>query len=293
MSARAAGAAAWSLPLAFGGERFALRAADPRWQAVLAARYGPFAVPFAPARCRGEAAPGSAAPPVAVELVTTAEAPRDWPALERLLAEPAPVACRGSEVRLAAPSYDVRVDLGRRRARVAGPLHRAPLDQLFRVALPLLLAADGLVLHGALLVAGGRGWLCCGPSGCGKSTLASVLPAQARCDELAAVRRQAGRWAAWSLPYWHGRPAVVELAGIRLLRHGERHQLRPLTPAEALRALCHEVQWPAVAAATDLALASLAALVAAVPVAELAFRPSADVWDVLAADPAPPGEAGS
>ena len=145
--------------------------------------------------------------------------------------------------------------------------------------------ADGLLLHAALLVDDERAFLCAGPSGCGKSTLAELLPGAALCDELAVARRDAkGRWMAWSLPFWHGRPGSGRLAAIHLLEHGRRSARRGLSPAEALRRIAPEVIWPAHdEAAAGRALDLLGALAAEVPVSALAFRPEREVWNLIAA----------
>jgi hypothetical protein len=256
------------LALSLAGQSFLLHGDDVRWRDVLAPRYAPF---------RGE---GDA--PFEVELVASAEPPRDWHEIEPLLEPPASTT-RGATIDVGTAAFHIALDAGARRARVEAPLHRAAVDVLLRHALPLLLAPDGLVLHGALLADGGAAWICCGPSGCGKSTLAGLLAERAYCDELCGVRRETGAWKAWSLPYWHGRPAAVALRGLYLLRHGAQHRRLRLRPAEALRRLLREVRWPLLGEAAGAALANLAALVREVPVWELAFLPQADVWDTIAA----------
>ena len=256
------------LGLSLAGHGFLLRADDRRWLDVLAPRYAPFAATAAGPVCE-------------VELRATGEPPPDWQALAPLL-EPPTRTTTENALALVAAGYRVALDAGGRWGRAEGPLHRAPVDQLLRHALPLRLAADGLLLHGALLADERGAFVCCGPSGCGKSTLARLLPARAHCDELAAVRRHEDGWGGWSLPYWHGRPAALPLRGLHLLRHGADHARVRLRPEDALRRLAREVLWPAFPAAAERAFAALATLVAELPVWELSFRPQPDVWEVLA-----------
>jgi hypothetical protein len=259
-----------SLRLALAGEEIVL-AGEPAWQDVLLPRYAAFVA------ASGEVAAAS----VRVSLHASAPAPADWPALEQLLAVPPQTSLRDGRLRWRSPALRLELDVDARRGHLEGPLHRLPIDLLVRLALPLLLAPDGLVLHGALVADAQGAWICGGPSGCGKSTLAALLGARSYCDELAAVRRDGDGWCGWSLPFWHGRPTRRPLAGIHLLRHGERHERRRLSHEEALRRLLREVVWPVLPEEAVGPLAALAELVRVVPVWELAFRPDAGVWDVL------------
>jgi len=72
----------------------------------------------------------------------------------------------GFEIR--STHFSVRTDLDRREADVFGPMELGPLQVLLRTLLPALVT-DGIVMHGAGLADGDRGWVCTGPSGCGES----------------------------------------------------------------------------------------------------------------------------
>jgi len=156
------------------------------------------------------------------------------------------------------------------------------VDGVLRARLPEF-AAPALVAHGALLTDGTLGFLCCGPSGAGKSTLAALLPKRTLCDELALVRASGDGFEAISLPYWTARPGRVSLAGVFLLEHAPEHRRWPLAPGEAARAIRSNICWPTHRPAALLsAFATLADLVAAVPVWRLGFARDPGVWRTIA-----------
>jgi hypothetical protein len=156
------------------------------------------------------------------------------------------------------------------------------VDGVLRTRLPEL-AAPALVAHGALLTDGAGGFLCCGSSGAGKSALAALLPDRALCDELALVRAGGTAFEGISLPYWVARPGCVPMAGVFLLEHASEHRRQRLAPSEALRALRPHVCWPTSRpAALRGAFATLADLVAAVPVWRLEFALDPGVWRTIA-----------
>jgi len=250
------------------GLAIAFASDDPRWPAVLAPRYGAFR--------------SARTPDVTIGLETRGGelAPGD---LARLAGETVAVERRGATLAIETPTISARLDLDHGRGSLAAPLHRHGVDLVLRALVAARIDA-GLLVHGALVAEAGRAWICAGPSGAGKSTLAELAGEHAFCDELALVRRSAAGWHAESLPFWHGRPFSGSLAGVRLLIHGERHRLRPLGAAEAARRLAPEIVWPASgdpARPECAALECFAQLLEEVEIAELAFRPRADVWPHL------------
>lgn len=241
---------------------------DPRWEAVLAPRYGAFRTGRAPA--------------IEVALTTRGEV-RDDATRAALRAETPEVAAGSGALVLRSASIEARLDgAGAARATLVAPLDRHGVDALVRLLLATR-SPDSLLMHGALLVEAGEAFLASGPSGAGKSTLAQLCGERARCDELALLRRSAaGRWNAAALPFWHGRPGGGRLRGVRLLRHAPAHVLSPLPAAEAARRLSAEVIWPTFSPAlVGRSLELLDRLLAEVEVAELGFAPAAGVWPVL------------
>ena len=238
------------------------------WASALATRYGAFAIDEV------------ASPDFELRLVARSEAP-SIEALASLHAEPVEVAAQGDRWAFTAPSFCGSLDFGRRRAEVSGPLHRHAVD----FALRLLLASEvagGMLVHGALLGSSDGAWLCAGPSGAGKTTLGRLFPEAALCDELTFLRREdGGSWSAFATPFWRGRPVSAPLRAVRWIRHGSCDRLTRLTSSETLRRLAPEVRWPLGGEAQAATLGRLLRLIAEIEVAELAFRPTTGVWNVL------------
>lgn len=260
--------------LRIGGLQWRLAVDDPGWREALAPRYGPFLTTL------------GREPEVEVRLRSTSR-PTDLDAFWRRVVEE-PIRCargRGGII-LASASIRVELNLERRRIEARGPLNRHVLDVAVRAALPFF-APDCLLLHAALLRDGGRSWLAAGPSGCGKSTLAALFPERRGCDELTLVQRLPDGWCAHALPFWHGRPGAAPLAAVHMLCQAPEDARRRLSAPEAMQRLGREVLWPDdSSAALAAAWQRLGDLVEAVPVYELSFRPTREIWDLLAAEEA-------
>ena len=268
------------IDLRIAGLAWRLRVDDDGWREALLPRYAPFVDA------------GGGAADVTVELRSTGRPGDPGEFWQRVCGEAFRCSRRGDVLGVESASTRVELDCRQRRIAARGPLSRHVLDVALRTALPFFVA-DGLLVHAALLCEGGDGWLASGPSGCGKTTLAALFPQRRGCDELVLLQRTAvaggagGSWLAHALPFWHGRPLVCALRGVHLLRHGSADGRRRLGAGEAMRRLSQQVIWPDRRTA-DLAAAwqRLADLVAAVPVHELSFRPTAAVWDLLVAEAA-------
>ncbi len=162
----------------------------------------------------------------------------------------------------------------------------------------------GLIVHGMAAELEGQGILCMGVSGTGKSTIARLLHeagASVLSDERPVLRRWPPPAAAAGAP---GQPVAFRVYGspwpssggfvrnawaplrrIYLLKHGDKDRLTPMAPRAAVTRLIQvaAILWqdPAL---LDPCLATLEALLGAVPCAELAFRPTASVVDLIRAD---------
>ncbi len=164
-----------------------------------------------------------------------------------------------------------------------------------------LCARGGLVLHGNAADVDGHGILCVGISGKGKSTLARLLDAAGATvltDERPVLRQTppTDPEAAPGAPFRvHGSPwpssagfarnASAPLRRIYFIEHGATDRLTPLAPPEAMRRLIHVATLPwQDPALVDPCLATLDALLRAVPCAVLAFRPTPAVVDLIRDD---------
>lgn len=240
---------------------------EPRLTAALRRRFGAFTTARAAA--------------FSVTCAVTRPAPAGLLAPTEARSEPHELHPTARGFRIRGATFDAEADLAARTMEVSGPPAAYPLDIALRYLLPLVFPA-GLVVHGAALAGPAAGFLCAGASGSGKSTLAGLLPDRALCDEQAVVVRGLGGWELRSLPFWRARPGRAPLTAVALLRHGARNSWSRLDPPEAVRRISAHVSWPvARPAAMPTALDTVSRLATEVAVAELAFRPAADVWDTL------------
>jgi len=169
---------------------------------------------------------------------------------------------------------------GGQSAEIAARQGTDVLDGVLRTLLPSIIAPD-LMVHGALLSDGERGFLCCGVSGSGKSTMAALFPEAALCDEM--VRLAVGpEIEVRSLPFWRARPGAVPLGAIFILEHGEQHRRIPLAESEAIQELRRHIYWPV--ECPELMLQTFEALSDVcrdTPVFRLSFLPEPSVWATM------------
>jgi hypothetical protein len=265
-------ASGWSAATRFelGGVPVSVACVEPRWSQWISERFAGFL---------SDRSPGWR-----VSFEVTGPTPDFLSSPTEIHNEAIAVEGRGDSFCLCSETMVAEVDLGRRRARVAGPLATYPLDALLRHLLPLIVE-DGLVVHAAMLAEGERGWACCGPSGSGKSTLAGLLPERAHCDELVAIRYVDDRWDIEALPFWQARPGRARLEAVYLLGHGSQHRRSHVTSRVAVRELVPQLMWPVMSSeAMERAFGLLTAVTATVPCWRLEFVPRADVLDVITAE---------
>ena len=150
-----------------------------------------------------------------------------------------------------------------------------------RALLPSIIAPD-LMVHGALLLDGKCGFLCCGVSGSGKSTIASLFPEAALSDELARIHEGSEGLEVRSLPFWVARPASVALSAVFMLEHGDENRRIRLGQTKAIKALRRHVYWPV----EDPQLLQESSEVMLdicrdIPVFRLAFLPERSIWNTM------------
>ena len=115
-----------------------------------------------------------------------------------------------------------------------------------------LLDFGGLQLHACCVELGGRAYLFSGPCGVGKSTMGGrwtcLFGASYINDDKPALRLLDGRWYAFGTP-WSGKtdlnaPVSAPVGGIAFMARGERDEITPQTPSDAIPKLLS--QTPAV-----------------------------------------------
>jgi len=169
------------------------------------------------------------------------------------------------------------------------------------------ISSGGLLLHGALAVCDGAGFLLAGPSGVGKSTASRRLPApwKALSDDCTfVVRDSQGRywahpWPTWSLLREKGLVAAswpleqaVPLKALLFLRQSENDAIEPVTatPAAALTMESAHLLGRVVTMMPDTSISratclkylrASCALAAAVPAFRLSVSPNGRFWEEI------------
>lgn len=154
----------------------------------------------------------------------------------------------------------------------------------------VLLELDALLLHASFIRFRGRGILFSAPSGTGKSTQAALWAAHRGAEILngdrAAIRCTDGQWRSYGLPLagssriYRNESAPIE--AIVVLGRAPEDRIRPLSPAEALRALLPEFsvhRWDSTFVERVLDIST--ALVQAVPVYLLECTPEQSAVELL------------
>jgi hypothetical protein len=163
------------------------------------------------------------------------------------------------------------LDPSARRAQLAGITNLGEIDALVRLALAVLLPAEGaLLFHGAAVTTPGGVMVLVGESGSGKSTAAAHLQ-PSLADELVVLRPLAsGGVEVTGTPYWGGRPASHPVARLVCLRRGLPPHRVARHGAAAVRALLPHVVRYLAHPTVDVQALSLVARLGASPVLELA-----------------------
>lgn len=191
---------------------------------------------------------------------------------------------------LTGPLGRARVDLGRGTGLVEpapGQVAALLLAVVRHAAARWLLAADGVMLHAAVVVEDGGAVVLAGPSGSGKSTFARLAaPRPLLSDEVAALAPDpagGGPVALRPPPWGHAQRGVagldaVPVRALGLLVHGDDEVWRPLARAAALVRVAQFVP----GGPDPVALVErLHRLFEGIPVGEVVFRRDGDVAGLL------------
>ena len=173
------------------------------------------------------------------------------------------------------------------KTKVLNPM-RYPLDQFLMMY--ILGQKEGLLVHAAGIDIDGRGFIFPGKSGAGKSALSRQFVArtdiQTLSDDRIAIRKSDGKFRAFGTP-WPGDAGVAanksaELCGIFFISHGDTNKIRMIKPQEALERLLPvtSIPWYDTEIMSRMLLLC-EDMVSHVLVYELAFKPGAEVVDVL------------
>ena len=258
------------LTIEIGGLPIRLRAPDPEFWSLLAARYSNFVRPEACAEMEIElfaAAPGEVSQDDNVQ-----------------------VRCEDGRWLLARGDFRAAFDLRSRSGQLACVPNPYSVDTLLRVIHSLLLAsAGGLLLHASGGIRNGRGFLFSGVSGAGKTTMARLAPPDVHLltDEISYLRRADGCFRAYGTPFTgelgiQGECISAPLAAVYLIEHGAANQIEPVPEAQAARHLMrHTLFFAHDAHLVADVFASVCELVRSVPVFRLQFLPDSRVWEMI------------
>jgi hypothetical protein len=206
----------------------------------------------------------------------------------------------GPVTRFHADGFAGWIDLEQRQVEVAAPnlAHGASAVERgvgYACMHTLLRQRDGLMLHAAGILWRGQGLIASGHSGAGKTTMARLaLPCgEPFNDEIVIVDLSGPQPRLLSTPFL-GQSTPPELArrvrrtapatALLFLAHGPEFHLTPLEPAEAVMELLRtNIATVERFDSARLWLERVDRLVQSLPVYRLRFRPTAELWDFLAA----------
>lgn len=191
------------------------------------------------------------------------------------------------------------IDLAARRACVTIASETATYSALVRTLSFVCMQElprrqEGLLLHGAGIVIDGQGLVFFGASGQGKSTVARLAQGQGDVltDETVIVRLTPAGPTLLSTPFWglstpveqtqQNQRVEVPLHALYSLIHAPEFTLTPLSPARAVMELLtsEKVATERVSSASAW-LAMAGQLVQQVPLYQLRFRPTIELWSFL------------
>jgi hypothetical protein len=165
------------------------------------------------------------------------------------------------------------------------------IDTALRVLHSLLLVErGGFLLHAASAVRNHRAFIFSGLSGAGKTTISRLAPPDAALltDEISYIRPSADCYSAFGTPFAGELAKVGEnisapIETVYLLAQGPENRIDPVAPGDATRALLRNVLFFSHdAELVRRVFQSVCDFVTRVPVRRLTFRPTPDVWELIA-----------
>jgi hypothetical protein len=162
-----------------------------------------------------------------------------------------------------------------------------PLDQILTM---YLLGNQGILLHAAGALVGGRGLAFSGVSGAGKTTLTGLAAGrpgwEPLSDDRVIVRAGEATPTLWGTP-WSGEGRIAEhrsgaMAGLLFLEQGQTHEIRRLSPALALPRLFQTASLPWFDGEyLEAGLAACGRIVESIPCGVISFRPEIGAIDAI------------
>ena len=165
------------------------------------------------------------------------------------------------------------------------------LEAFLRFAVSVwALKHGGMLVHGAGVVTGGRGYAFIGKSGAGKSTLSKLALSRGLTlltDEIALLRRVNGRWWIAGTPFSGevteaASPGPAPLAAVTLIRKSADMKVgRPRRGSEMRQLMRNILMFGAPAPLMSNLLHSALLLLSEVGLKTMHFRPEPGVWELI------------
>jgi hypothetical protein len=252
-----------------GGTPIQLRTSDGEFHRMISDRYQGFVNPCAAPACRFD-----------VQLTLNAGSADD----------DVQVVKSGSSWRLTRGDFRAEWNLDRREGWIRQCANPYSIDSVLRITHSLLLAMEGgFQLHASSAIRNERAFLFAGVSGVGKTTTARLAPGDALVltDEISYVRRNGLGYRAYGTPFAgelarSGANASAPIERVCLLKQSLQNRFRPVSRAQAIRALMRHVLFFAqdsemVARVFD----SVVDFVSKVEVVEMEFTVDGRGWELI------------
>jgi hypothetical protein len=261
---------AYEVTVEVGGLAVQMRTADADFRSMLEQRYAGFLVDE---------------PQRAVEFDVDVVAPREMSGDEDVR-----VHCEAGRWKIRRGDFSAEYDPASRRGRLCCSANPFAMDSLLRIVHTLWLAGEGgFLVHAASAIRNGRGLLFAGISGAGKTTICRLAPREVTLlsDEVSCVRRAGDGYRLYGTPFCgelarSGENTSAPLTAVFLLAHGRENRVSPLPAADAGGALLRNILFFAEdAELVEKVFHSACEFVSRVPVYQLEFAPSQQVWEML------------
>lgn len=256
--------------VAIGGLPIAITSDDREFIAMLERRYTGFI---------GDA--GAAAMKLEVDIVPPVEGDDDIDLA---------VAREGHRWTISRGDFRADWDSVARRGRVRQNAFPYALDSVMRIVHSLMLAeSGGFLLHAASAIRHGRAFIFSGVSGAGKTTISRLAPADVTLltDEVSYLRKTDEGYRAFGTPFAGelGRPGEnldAAVGALYFLVQGPLNTVVRLSESTAARRLLRNILFFADdRALVEKLFGTACEFAASVPVYELIFRPTAEVWNLV------------
>jgi hypothetical protein len=181
-------------------------------------------------------------------------------------------------------------DPASRRGRVRQAAFPYAIDSVMRIVHSIVLAErGGFLVHSASAVRAGRAFLFSGVSGAGKTTISRLAPPDVTLltDEISYVQRAGDSYQAYGTPFAGelekaGANISAPVAAFYLLAQGQENRIDLIGPSDAARRLLRNILFFADdAALVERLFRTACEFVSRVPVYQLTFRPTSEVWDLI------------